>query len=422
MEFFRDTNVDFMKYRRFWIVVSLALVAVGVFMVFIHRRLNVGIDFTGGTQLILRFRERPDVDRLRSILEQAGVGEAQIQRLGADEEHEVIVRTPIQEGTEEGSAGRVLRALEAAYSAGAGSIDLNQRGVDALTAQLLAADPDGRRATEGEAAARAHYEQVAEAILAVRREHGLITSWDQLAGVEGVSAQTVSWLGQDTRLGGFAVLSSENVGPQVGAELRRKGLMAVAWSLVGMLIYIWIRFELRFGVGAIMATVHDVLVTLGLFTLAGFEFNLTTIAAFLTLIGYSVNDTVVVFDRVRENLRKRPGEDMIAVMNKSINQTLSRTILTGGTTILACAALIILGGEVLRGFAFILTVGVIVGTYSSIYVASPFTLLWEQIFGARRRRRSAGAPTSPAKPAARAGGAAQAPPSRPSRGGRRAAR
>jgi preprotein translocase subunit SecF len=181
------------------------------------------------------------------------------------------------------------------------------------------------------------------------------------------------------------VLSSENVGPQVGSELRKKGLYAVAWSLFGMLLYIWLRFELRFGVGATMATLHDVLVTLGLFAFAGFEFNLTTIAAFLTLIGYSVNDTVVVFDRVRENLRKSPGKPLLEVMNRSINQTLSRTLLTGGTTLLACLALMIWGGEVLRGFAFILFVGVIVGTYSSIYIASPFTLLWEQLSAKRTR-------------------------------------
>ncbi len=166
----------------------------------------------------------------------------------------------------------------------------------------------------------------------------------------------------------------------------------MALSLLGMLVYIWFRFELRFGIGAIMACLHDVLVTLGLFALAGFEFNLTTIAAFLTLIGYSVNDTVVIFDRIRENMRKTRRKPLIDIMNESINQTLSRTILTGGSTLLdpgrAAAAL---GGDVIRGFAFVMLVGILVGTYSSIYVASPFALLWEQYFGSRGRRINPGA-------------------------------
>ena len=174
-------------------------------------------------------------------------------------------------------------------------------------------------------------------------------------------------------------------------------MLAVLASMLGMLVYIWVRFELRFGIGALAAAVHDVLVTLGLFAFAGFEFNLTTVAAFLTLVGYSVNDTVVVFDRVRENMRRSRRTPLLEVMNQSLNQTLSRTILTGGTTLTACLALMILGGEVLRGFAFILFVGVIVGTYSSIYIASPFALLWEQVLrprgaGAQRAEEKATAP------------------------------
>src|SRR3954466_15145283 len=152
-------------------------------------------------------------------------------------------------------------------------------------------------------------------------------------------------------------------------------------SLLGMLVYIWIRFELRFGIGAVMASVHDVVVTLLFYWAFGYEFNLTTIAAFLTLIGYSMNDTVVIFDRMRENMRKTRRKPLIEVMNDSINQTLSRTIMTSGLTFLTVLSLLILGGDVLRGFAFVMTVGIIVGTYSSIYVASPFALLWESLFG-----------------------------------------
>ncbi|MGH9362790.1 MAG: protein translocase subunit SecF, partial [Thermoanaerobaculia bacterium] len=218
------------------------------------------------------------------------------------------------------------------------------------------------------------------------------TSWGEVAAVPGVSPRAVAALRQDAALGEFAVLGVESVGPQIGEELRQKGFLAVVMSLLGMLVYIWFRFELRFGVGALMACIHDVLVTLGFYALAGFEFNLTTIAAFLTLVGYSVNDTVVIFDRIRENMRKSRREPLIQIMNRSINETLSRTILTGGSTLLALGALLIWGGDVIRGFAFVMFVGILVGTYSSVYVASPFALLWEQIFGREARTRRASQP------------------------------
>ena len=223
----------------------------------------------------------------------------------------------------------------------------------------------------------------------MRRDTGLIADWDAVAAAPGVGAGTVDALRGEAVLGGFAVLGAENVGPMIGAELRQKGVLAVVLSLVGMLAYIWYRFELRFGIGALVAVTHDVLIVLGLYALAGYEFNLTTIAAFLTLVGYSVNDTVVVFDRVRENLRRRRRQPLEEVMNLSLNQTLSRTVLTSGTTLLALGCLLVLGGDVLRGFAFILTLGIVVGTYSSIFVASPFALLWEKWFGVEAKARRA---------------------------------
>jgi len=156
-----------------------------------------------------------------------------------------------------------------------------------------------------------------------------------------------------------------------------------------MLVYIWIRFELLFGIGATMASLHDVLITLGLYAFMGYEFNLTTIAAFLTLIGYSVNDTVVTFDRVRENMTKHRGRNLLKILNDSQNQMLSRTLLTGGTTILASLMLFLFGGDVIHGFAFIMLVGIVVGTYSSIYIASPFALMWEEWFGSARKAKAA---------------------------------
>jgi preprotein translocase subunit SecF len=387
MELLRDLNIDFMKYRKFWIVVSLVLLAVGIFSVFVHGKLNVGIDFAGGTQLTLKFKQPPDLGELRRVIADAGIAEAQIQRFGEPGDHEIIVKTPLVEGSEEGSRAPVVAALDARYNPGAAGLDLNRAGAADVAAVLLGGVPDVR--SEADLARQADALAVAEAILDARRDAGLFTDWDQLAAAPGVGAEALAQLRDASRLGEFALLGVENVGSQIGEELRLKGILAVILSLLGMLIYIWVRFELRFGIGALMASLHDVVVCLGFYALAGFEFNLTTIAAFLTLVGYSVNDTVVIFDRVRENMRKTRRMPLIEVLNLSLNQTLSRTFLTSGTTLLAVGALLVFGGDVLRGFAFVMTVGVVVGTYSSIYIASPFTLLWEQLFGSEARARRA---------------------------------
>lgn len=167
----------------------------------------------------------------------------------------------------------------------------------------------------------------------------------------------------------------EMVGPQVGADMRRKGMLSILYAMVGILIYVTFRFQFRFALGAIAALVHDIMITVGVFSLFNKEFSLPVIAALLTIIGYSLNDTIVVYDRIRENIRRMPKEKLAVVVNNSINQTLSRTILTSGTTLLVVGCLFVLGGEVIHDFSFALIVGVMVGTYSSIYIASPILLL-----------------------------------------------
>ncbi len=383
MELLRDTHIDFMKYRKFWIVVSLILVLGGVYAIWNHTRLmNLGIDFAGGTTVTLHFQQPPRVDELRQVMQSQGLGAAEIQRFGALDRNEVLIKTRAIKGSEEGSRDIILKALDHRYNQGQqGKPDLNRIGNEAVAQLLAAADPD-HVAPQGTDAAAAHYGAVANALLGARKKLAVFSSWDEVAKVPGVSPAAVAALKQQAVLGDYSVIGVENVGPQVGKELRARGFWAVMLSLAGMLAYIWFRFELRFGIGAIMASLHDVLVTLGLFTLFRLEFNLTTVAAFLTLVGYSTNDTVVIFDRIRENMRKNRRKPLIEVMNESINQTLSRTIMTSGLTMLTVAALLVLGGDVLRGFAFVMTVGIIVGTYSSIYVASPFALLWESYFGA----------------------------------------
>jgi len=205
----------------------------------------------------------------------------------------------------------------------------------------------------------------------------LIRIEQQRAGAEGAekaqqaaAAKVQEALGKD-----IEIRRQEVVGPAVSGELKQAGMIAVSFAIVGILLYIWFRFEWQFGVAAILALVHDLIITLGVFSLLGMEFGLTEVAALLTLAGYSINDTVVVFDRIRENLRRYKKMPIVELMNLSINETLSRTVLTATTTFLAVLALYVFGTEVIKGFAFAMLFGIIIGTWSSIFVASPF-LLW----------------------------------------------
>ena len=389
MQFLTNPKFDFMKYRKVWAVVSLALTVLAIVVVFLIGKLNVGIDFAGGTQVVVRLREEVPLDRLREVLASAGLGEVSVQRYGTEDSGEVMIRAPLRPGQEEGQEAQILAALDRRFNPQQrAGFDLNQGGSQQLAALLLAADPL-QLAQADEGAARLHYEEIASAVLRLRREHGVLSSWQQVAGLPEVTPEVLQVLQQRTHLGNFGLLSQEVVGPTMGRELRQRGLWAVGLSLVAMLAYIWVRFELRFGIGAVIAILHDVIVVLGLYALMGFEFNLTTIAAFLTLVGYSVNDSVVVFDRVRETMRKTRRQSFEQLINDAINETLSRTLLTGTTTLAAMGSLLLLGGEALRGFAFVMVVGVIVGTYSSIWVASSFTLLW-QAFLDRRQGRPGG--------------------------------
>jgi preprotein translocase subunit SecF len=230
---------------------------------------------------------------------------------------------------------------------------------------------------------------------------GLISSFDQLAAVPGVNSAIISVLKQQCSLSPFSIQQVQMVGPKVGAELRNKAVLATLYALGGMLIYIAFRFEWIYGVAAVVACFHDTIITIGLFSLFNKEITLTVIAALLTLVGYSMNDTIVIFDRIRENIKLLRREPLESLINKSVNQTLSRTVMTSGLTFLTVIALFLFGGPVLNGFSFALVVGIIIGTYSSVFVASPIVLFWHNWADSRKR-------TAPVPVAA----AAKAPPVR----------
>ncbi len=216
----------------------------------------------------------------------------------------------------------------------------------------------------------------------LQEEHEYLVRVEQMeADLDVLSGQIEQTLKERYGAESLEVRRTEIVGPKVGAELRRKGFLAVLYSIVGILVYITWRFEFRFALGAVLALVHDALITIGCFSFLNKEINLPEVAAILTVIGYSVNDTIVVFDRIRENMRKIRKQALDKVINSSINETLSRTLLTAGTTLIVVMALFFLGGPVIHNFAFALMVGIVIGTYSSIYVASPIVLFWDYMKG-----------------------------------------
>jgi preprotein translocase subunit SecF len=286
----------------------------------------------------------------------------------------------------------LTRALQPA-GADPNAFDLNLNGADALLNKLVADDPE-HAAQRPSVDPKVEYGRIAQAVIAARSEKGLFKSVDEAAKTPVVSPIVADWLRAKTVAGPFTLLSSENVGPQVGKDLREKGMWAILFSWAAMLLYIAIRIRsASFGTAAVVALIHDTWTTLGLCSILNLEISLTVVAAFLTLIGYSVNDTVVVFDRIRENREKNRRAPLAELVNHSINQTLSRTVLTSLLTFVVVVVLFFLGGEVLRGFSFVMIIGIIVGTYSSIFIAAPLVIVWEEW---RQKRAAAKSSSSPA--------------------------
>ena len=305
MEFFRNTNIDFLGKKWYFLGFSLIFSVAGILSMLFWHGIPLGLDFRGGTNVYVKFAQKPDENAIRGALDKAGLHSARIQTFGRAS-NEVLIGLDMKETSETDLArgkDQIIRALQTVAT-----IDLKNVQVDV-------------------------------------------------------------------------------VGPQVGSQLQKQATLAVAFSLVGMLVYLWFRFEWIYGVAAVVAVFHDTLITVGAFSLTNQEITLTVIAAILTLVGYSMNDTIVVFDRIRENIKIMRRESLAEVVNRSINQTLSRTILTSGLTFLTVLSLYLFGGEVLRGFSFALVIGIIIGTYSSIAVAAPMLVAYQDWRLSRSGRR-----------------------------------
>jgi preprotein translocase subunit SecF len=321
MAIFKNPNFDFLKWRWPALGLSLFIIAAGAILMTIRGGPALGIDFSGGTILLVEFDVPVTEDAVRGAIRDV-VDESVVQLAGEASDNTVMIRLP-QGGTEEGTS------LE-----------------------------DGATAVEA----------------ALRR----------------------SGIGDPT------VLQRDLVGPVIGEELKRRGVSAFGFAMLGLLIYIGFRFRFSFAAGAIIAVAHDILITLAMLTFFGYDLSLNVVAAMLTITGYSVNDSIVVFDRVRENLRKMRRDSFDTLVNTSINQTLSRTIITSGTTAFAALALFVAGGEVLRGFAFTILVGVVSGTYSTIFIAAAAAIVISERRAARRSKHVSGGDQAASKQQRRA--------------------
>ena len=392
MDIVKNPKVDWLGLKWIFISISLILTVIaGVSIVL--GGLNLGVDFTGGTLVYVKFKEEPQLERIRGILSEAALQAEEVIRFDDPSLNEVQIRMAAVESEEAQvvtlESNQIFEALRQEYDQSqveTGRIDLNNISKSRLSTSLQELDPEGLRDEQSISEFSEHYGEQADKIIDYRtNQSGMIRDFSELDSL-GIPTEVVETLSEESYLGSFTVISVESVGPKVGEELRSRARAAIGFSLVGMLGYIAVRFWPIYGFAALVALFHDVFITVGIFSLTGREISLTVVAALLTLVGYSINDTIVVFDRVRENLRLMRRSDLGTIINASINQTLNRTIMTSGMTFLAVFSLYLFGGQVLQGFSFALVIGIIVGTYSSIAIASPIVLWWQSYLDRKKAR------------------------------------
>jgi preprotein translocase subunit SecF len=372
VEFFRNPNIDFLGKKWYFLAFSLVFSVAGVLSILFWHGIPWGVEFRGGTLVYVKFSHPPDDNAVRAAMDRVGLHNAKIQRYGPVTNNELLIDLDVRETNEQAlDRGKIqiINGLE--RNAPVGKVDLNNASFLTIKNYLMEKDPlhigpDDQK-----------YTAQAQAIVNYRdkSQGGVLTSFDQLKGA--VDPVVVASLPDGFFLSDFGVRNVEIVGPQVGGQLRKQAGLATLYSLAGMLVYLGFRFEWIYGIAAVVTVFHDTLITLGAFSLTNTEVSLTVIAAILTLIGYSNNDTIVVFDRIRENIKLMRRERLSEIVNRSINQTLSRTILTAGLTFLTVLALYLFGGEVLHGFSLALVIGILIGTYSSIAIAAPILVAYQ---------------------------------------------
>lgn len=391
MKIFNEVpNFKFMRIRKWGFTVSGMIIIFGI-VLFFTKGLNMGLDFTGGTLLEVSFKDKTSVDDIRQAIQKIGMGKSTIQRVGNEAKFYIRTELLVESGEEvsnesekSNTAGQQKGLITLVKEAlltneekklNAGKLDLNDASERRIAEFLVS------RGTETEIAADSAKKIIG---LITQSPKGLISDFNQIEKL-GLKNQVMRVLKENAFLGRFAFLSTNSIGSQVGKDLRGQATRAAVYALLGMLVYIAFRFKFIYGVAGILTLFHDVMVVLTFILLFNIEVNMQVIAAILTLVGYSINDTIVIFDRIRDNLKIVRGKDAESLMDLSINQTLSRTIITGGTTLFSLIALMIWGGEVLFAFSFTLFVGIIIGTYSSIYQSCAWLMVWQKKFLERKK-------------------------------------
>ena len=374
MELFRNPNIDFLGKKWYFLAFSLVFSVAGLLSMLFWHGVPLGVDFRGGTLVRVKFAHVPNNDAIRAALDKVGLPNAKIQSYGPAASNEVLIDLAEQETSEvslDKGKAQIIGALET--NTPAGKQDLNNSSSLTIKSSLLEKDPL-RLGTDADA----RYTSLAQSIVDYRdkTQGGVLHSFDELKG--SVGPAVVASLQDGFFLSDFGVRDVAIVGPQVGKQLQTQAKLAILYSLARMLVYLGVRFEWIYGVAAVVTVFHDTLITVGAFSLTNEPISLTVVAAILTLVGYSNNDTIVVFDRIRENIKLMRREKLAEIVNKSINQTLSRTILTAGLTFLTVLALYLFGGEVLHGFSFALVIGILIGTYSSIAIAAPILVAYQE--------------------------------------------
>jgi preprotein translocase subunit SecF len=383
MQLFKTPHIRFMKYKYVALVVTFLIVLAGFLNIVFGRGLKLGVDFGEGTLIRAMLKSPASVSDIRRELSAVGLGNSVIQETGKGGREFQIRTMEVVSTKQAGSlesheklANQVIDALrgtDGQAEQAKGLKDLNTIDAKTLTTLL-----DIGFAGKGE--------ELAQKIISYRTTNGTYGDFGELAAA-GVGPEVVSYLKEKTYLGKLMVLSRETVGPQVGKDLRKRATLAIIWSLAGMLVYIAVRFKLANGVSAIFTLTQDVLISVTVYSFTNREINLPIIAGLLTIVGFSINDTIVIFDRIRENqkaMRKMPLEDL---MDLSLNQCLGRTIITSGTVFLTVLALFLFGGEVINDFAFLMLVGTIEGVYSTAYLSCPVVLFWQKLFKPARGAR-----------------------------------
>ena len=380
MDIVKQTNIDFLKYKAPAMILSLVIIIAGLVSIQMKHGLRYGVDFSGGVAIHLKFRSAAPLDAMRKTLTDNGFKDSGVQ--GFIDPTEVLVRIPqrVTSGENVDQISKkvvtLMNELVLKNTVPPDKSDLNAASPILISQQLQLKDPLGLHTPE-------RYVQEAQKLAALKQANkGLYPPFSQMRDID---PKIVNVLQQSFYVGDATALGTEYVGPEVGADLRQKATLAVVWSIAGILVYLWFRFEFTWSLSIIICILHDVLTTLAFVSFFNREISLNVIAAFLTLVGYSMNDTIVVYDRVRDNLKSMRSQPLEAVFNASINQTLGRTILTSGTVFIVVLVLYFFGGEAINDFSFCLIVGVISGTFSTIYIAAALVVIKEKYFGSKKK-------------------------------------